>query len=106
MAKYLLEASYTAEGAKGLMKDGGSKRRAAAKTLVESLGGKMECFYFAFGKTDAVVVVDFPDGVSAAAASLAINATGAVTGRVTVLLTPEEMDHAAKKSPKYTPPGK
>jgi uncharacterized protein with GYD domain len=106
MPKYLLQASYKAEGAKGLLKDGGSKRRAAAKTLVESLGGKIDCFYFAFGETDAVVVVDFPDGVSAAAASLAINASGALTARVTVLLTPEEIDQAAKKSVKYTPPGK
>ena len=106
MPKYLLEASYLAEGAKGLLKDGGSKRRAAARTLVESLGGKIDCFYFAFGKTDVVAVVDFSDGVSAAAASLAISASGAVAGRVTVLLTPEEIDQAAKKSAKYTPPGK
>lgn len=106
MPKYLLQASYTAEGAKGLLKDGGSKRRAAAKTLVESLGGKIDCFYFAFGKTDVVAVVDFPDSVAAAAASLTISASGAVGGRVTVLLTPEEIDQAAKKSAKYTPPGK
>ena len=106
MPKYLLEASYLAEGAKGLLKDGGSKRRAAARTLVESLGGKIDCFYFAFGKTDVVAVVDMPDSVSAAAASLAISASGAVTGRVTVLLTPEEIDQAAKKTAKYTPPGK
>ena len=106
MAKYLLEASYSAEGAKGVLKDGGSKRREAAKTLVESLGGKIDCFYFAFGKSDAVVVADFPDGVSAAAASLAISASGAVSSRITVLLTPEEIDQAAKKSAKYTPPGR
>ena len=106
MPKYLLQASYTAEGAKGLLKDGGSKRRAAAKTLVESLGGKIDCFYFAFGKTDVFAVVDMPDGVSAAAASMTIAASGAVAGRVTVLLTPEEIDQAAKKSAKYTPPGK
>lgn len=106
MPKYLLQASYTAEGAKGLLKDGGSKRHAAAKTLVESLGGKIDCFYFAFGRTDVVAIADFPDGASAAAASLAISASGAVEGRVTVLLTPEEIDQAAKKSSKYTPPGK
>ena len=106
MSKYLLQASYTAEGAKGLLKDGGSKRRAAAKTLVESLGGTIDCFYFAFGKADVVAILDFPDSVSAAAASLAISASGAVTGRVTVLLTPEEIDQAAKKSAKYTLPGK
>jgi uncharacterized protein with GYD domain len=106
MPKYLLQASYTADGAKGLVKDGGSKRRAAAKTLIESLGGKIECFYFAFGKTDVVAIADFPDSVSAAAASLTLSASGAVTGQVTVLLTPEELDQATKKSGKYTPPGK
>ena len=106
MAKYLLQASYTAEGAKGLLKDGGSKRRAAAKTLVESVGGKIECMYFAFGKTDVVAIVDMPDSASAAAASLAIGASGGLTGKMTVLLTPEEIDQAAKKSIKYTPPGK
>jgi len=106
MAKYLLQGSYSAEGAKGLLKDGGSKRRAAAKTLVESLGGKIECLYFAFGKTDVVAIVDMPDSASAAAASLTIGASGALTGRMTVLLTPEEIDQATKKSAKYTPPGK
>jgi uncharacterized protein with GYD domain len=106
MPKYLLLASYTSEGTKGLLKDGGSKRRAAASTLIESLGGKIDCFYYAFGETDVVAIVDLPDSASAAAASLAINATGAVTGRVTVLLTPEEIDQAARKSVTYTPPGR
>lgn len=106
MPKYLLQVSYTADGARGVLKDGGSKRRAAASTLVESLGGKIDCFYFAFGETDVVAVVDMPDGASVAAASLAVNSTGAATGRVTVLLTPEEIDQAAKKSANYTPPGR
>jgi uncharacterized protein with GYD domain len=106
MPKYLLQASYSAEGAKGLLKDGGSKRLAAARTLVESLGGKMDCFYFAFGETDVVAVVDMPDAAAAAAASLAIGSSGAVTAHVTVLLTPEELDQAARKSASYTPPGR
>jgi uncharacterized protein with GYD domain len=106
MPKYLLQASYTAEGTKGLLKDGGVKRRAAASKLLESLGGKVDCFYFAFGDTDVVAIVDLPDGVSAAAASLAVNATGLVTSRLAVLLTPEEIDQAAKKSVAYTAPGR
>ena len=106
MAKYLLQGSYTAEGSKGLLKDGGSKRRAAAKTLIESLGGKLECIYFAFGETDVVAIVDMPDPASAAAASLTIGASGGLTGKLTVLLTPEEIDQAAKKSATYTPPGR
>jgi uncharacterized protein with GYD domain len=106
MPKYLVQASYTADGTKGLLKDGGVKRRAAASALVESLGGKVDCFYFAFGETDVVAIVDLPDGTSAAAASLAINATGLVTSRLSVLLTPEEIDQAARKSFTYTPPGR
>jgi len=106
MPKYLVQATYTAEGAKGLVKDGGSKRRAAAKSVIESVGGKLECFYYAFGKTDVYAVADFPDNISAAAVSMAISASGAVVSRLAVLLTPEEVDQAVKKSTSYTPPGR
>ena len=106
MPKYLVQATYTAEGAKGLVKDGGSKRRAAAKSVIESVGGKLECFYYAFGKTDVYAVADFPDNISAAAVSMAISASVAVVSRLAVLLTPEEVDQAAKKSISYTPPGR
>ena len=106
MPKYLLNASYSAEGSKGLMKDGGTKRVNAARTLVESLGGKLDLVYFAFGETDVVAIVDLPDHASAAAASLTIAGSGALSGKITVLLTPEEIDQAARKSPKYTPPGR
>ena len=106
MAKYLIEASYTSEGAKGLLKDGGTKRRQAAEAAIASTGGRMEAFYFAFGKNDAVILTDAPDHASVAAACIAINASGAVTTRTTVLLSPEEIDQAVKKTVKYTPPGK
>src|SRR2546428_6082872 len=106
MPKYLWEASYSAEGAKGLLKDGGSKRRKAAEEAVKAVGGKLEAFYFAFGKYDAYVIADIPDHVSVAAASLAVNASGAVAIRTTVLLTPEELDKASKKSVSYSPPGR
>jgi uncharacterized protein with GYD domain len=106
MPKYLLSASYSAEGSKGLLKDGGTKRVAAARTLVESLGGKLETLYFAFGDTDVVAIVDLPDNAAAAAASLTIAGSGALTGKMTVLLTPEEIDQAARKSGTYTPPGR
>jgi uncharacterized protein with GYD domain len=102
----MLQASYTTEGVKGLLKDGGTKRQAAAKTLIESLGGKLETFYFAFGENDAFAIADLPDASAAAAASLALSGSGAGRGRITVLLTPEELDRASKKSVKYTPPGK
>ena len=106
MQKYLIEASYTSEGAKGLLKDGGTKREKAADAAIKSTGGRMEAFYFAFGENDAVILAEAPDHASIAAACIAINASGAVTTRTTVLLTPAEIDKAVKKTVSYTPPGK
>jgi len=105
MPKFLIEANYTLEGVKGLMQEGGSKRREAARAAIKSVGGKLESFHFAFGGTDAFVIIDAPDNVSAAAASAAINATGSVKVSMVVLLTPEEMDEAVKKTVKYRGPG-
>lgn len=106
MPKYLIEASYTLDGVKGVLKDGGSKRKEAAEAAIESLGGKVEAFYFAFGDPDAVVIIDVPDNVTAAAASVAINASGAVRLKTIVLLSVEEMDEAVKKTVSYRPPGR
>ena len=106
MPKYLIQASYTPEGIRGLMKDGGSKRRAAAESAVKGVGGKLEVFYFAFGETDVYAIADVPDNASAAAISLAVSGTGAVNARTTVLMTPEEMDQATKKTINYGPPGR
>ena len=105
MPKYLFEVRYTPAGAAGLMRDGGSKRRAAAAAVVESVGGSLEAMYFAFGDRDAYAIVDLPDHAAAAAASLAVNASGATTGQLRVLLTPEDLDAASQKSVVYTPPG-
>ena len=105
MPKYLFQASYTSEGAKGIRKAGGSQRRAAVKKLIEAAGGKLEAFYFAFGKTDAIIIAELPDQASAAGISLAVGAAGAATTRTTVLITPEEIDAAAKQTVDYRPPG-
>jgi uncharacterized protein with GYD domain len=105
MAKYMIQANYLDDGVEGLMKEGGSSRRAVVEKLAGSLGGKVECMYYAFGDTDVFVILDLPDNVSAAAASLVTNASGAVATHTTVLLTPEEMDEAAKRTPAYRPPG-
>lgn len=106
MPKYLIMASYTTEGVKGLAKDGGTKRRQAAEAAIKSVGGRMEAFYFGFGEHDAYVLIDAPDNASVAAASMAVNASGAVQAKTVVLLTPEEMDQATKKSVSYQPPGR
>ena len=105
MPKYLLQASYTVEGMKGLRKEGGTARRAAAEALVKSLGGTVESFYYAFGDADIYTVVDMPDHASMTAAAHAIGASGAVTGKTIVLITPEEVDAATKKTPAYRAPG-
>jgi uncharacterized protein with GYD domain len=105
MAKFLIKASYSAEGAKGVQSGGGTARRDAVSKMAEGLGGSLESFYFAFGETDAYVVLDLPNNTSAAAASIAVNTTGGVTSEVVVLLTPEEIDSAADLSVDYRPPG-
>jgi uncharacterized protein with GYD domain len=105
MPKYLVQANYVGEGVKGLLKDGGTGRRAAVEKLFSSVGGKVEAFYYAFGETDLFVIADLPDNATAAALSLTVNAAGAATARITALLTPEEIDAAAKKTPSYRPPG-
>ncbi len=105
MPKYLLQASYTGEGIKGLRKEGGTARRAAAEQLVKSLGGTVESFYYAFGDADVYTVVDMPDHESMSAAALAIGASGVVTGKTIVLMTAEEVDAAVKKIPTYRAPG-
>ena len=105
MPIYLWQASYTAEGTKGLMKDGGSKRRAVVQKMVEQVGGRLHSFYYAFGEADVYGIAEFPDQASAVALSLAVNASGAVQLRSTVLVTPEELDAATAKSVAYRPPG-
>lgn len=105
MPKYLIEASYTQDGLKGIQSAGGSGRRDAIAKLAESAGGTLDSLYFAFGDSDVYVVVDLPDNESAAAIALTVNASGAVTTRTVVLLTPEEVDAAAKRSVDYQPPG-
>ncbi len=105
MPKYLIAACYTAAGAKGLLTEGGTKRRDAVKKVIEELGGKLEAMYFAFGDTDAFVIADLPDAATATAVSLTVGASGAVRCTTTPLITPDEVDQAAKKKLTYRAPG-
>ena len=105
MPKYLFQGSYTHEGLNGLLEEGGSKRREAAEQVLKSVGGTLEAYYFSFGDNDFYVIVEMPDNVSAAAASLVVNVSGAVNIKTVALLTPEEVDEATKKSVDYRPPG-
>jgi uncharacterized protein with GYD domain len=106
MPRYLIRASYSVEGVKGLLSKGGTARRGAVREAVVSVGGTMEGFFFAFGTDDVVILCEVPDHASAAAVSLAASAGGGLSrASTTVLLDPEEIDEAAKKSPHYVPPG-
>ena len=105
MPKYLIEARYTLDGLKGVQSAGGSSRSDAVKQLADSVGGSLESFHFAFGDSDVYVIVDLPGNEAAAAVAMTVGATGAVSTKTTVLLTPEEVDTAAKQSVDYRPPG-
>ncbi len=105
MPKFLIQASYTADGLKGLLAKGGSSRRDVVKAMAETMGGSLESFHFAFGDADAYVILDMPDNTSTAAAAMTVGASGVVSAKTVVLLTPEEVDEAAEKSVDYTPPG-
>jgi uncharacterized protein with GYD domain len=105
MSKYLVTGSYTAEGARGVLAEGGSARRAATAQLIASLGGTMEAYYFAFGSDDFYIIADMPGNAAVAAAALTAGASGAVNTRTIVLLTPEEIDAVSKLSPTYRAPG-
>jgi len=104
MPKYLTTVSYSPEGIQGLMKEGGTAHRLHVEKMLKSLGGHLEAFYFAFGESDAYVISEGPDHVTAAAISLAVM-TGAVRTKTTVLLTPVEMDQATRTQVEYQPPG-
>jgi len=106
MPKYLVRASYNADGLKGLLKDKATGRRAAVVKAVEGIGGKVESFYYAFGEDDAILILDLSDNVTAAALAVSVSASGLVRARTTPLLTIEEADQAVGKSVTYRAPGR
>jgi uncharacterized protein with GYD domain len=105
MTRYLVQARYTAEGARGLLAEGGSARRAAVEQVTRSCGGTLESMYFAYGENDLYCVLDLPDGVSMAAIAMTVRASGALESSTIPLLTVEEVDRAAGRSVDFRPPG-
>ena len=105
MPKYLIQATYTAEGLQGLIKDKASGRRAAVSRALEAIGGKTESIYYTFGDYDVILIADIPDNVSAAAMSIRVSGSGLVRTKTTPLLTVEETDRALEKTIAYRPPG-
>ncbi|MET9019937.1 GYD domain-containing protein [Actinopolymorpha sp. NPDC004070] len=105
MPKFLVQGSYTESGAKGLLDKGGSARKLAVEDISRQLGCTLEAMYFAFGSDDVYSIIEAPDNASIAALSLAVAASGTVTTKTVVLLTPEEVDAAAGKPVTFRPPG-
>jgi uncharacterized protein with GYD domain len=105
MAQYLIQFSYTPEGLKGLIQEGGSRRRDATERLVKSLGGKLVAYYFAFGDYDGIAIIEGLENVDASAVALIAGASGAVRTKTTVLMTPKEVDKAVQREGDYRPPG-
>jgi uncharacterized protein with GYD domain len=105
MPKYLIQATYTADGLKGVLQDGGTGRRQVVEGMAESVGGRVEQMYFAFGETDVYLIVDLPSNAAAAAVGLRVSASGAVRTKTVVLLTPEEIDESTRLEVAYRAPG-
>ena len=106
MAKYLVRATYSAEGSRGIIKDGGSGRRRAVQGLIESVGGTLEAFYYTFGDADLIWICDLPTPADAVAMSLAINSARGAQVKVTQLLTVDEVDEGVSKAVVYHPPNR
>jgi uncharacterized protein with GYD domain len=106
MPKYMSTGSYTVDGVKGVLKEGGTGRRKAVEAAIHAMGGRMEAYYFAFGESDVVVIAELPDNVTALALSMGIASTGTVGVKTTVLLTPEEVDQASKKTLSFRAAGR
>ena len=66
MPHYLIQGSYTADGAQGLLAEGGTARITEATGLIEALGGTLECLYFIWGTDDIIGITEMPDDASAA----------------------------------------
>jgi uncharacterized protein with GYD domain len=106
MPKYLLIASYSHDGQKGVLKEGGSARVTATEAVIKRVGGKMESYYFALGGHDVYVTAELPGNAAAVAVAATIRASGAISALETVaLMSPADIDAAVKLSPIYRPPG-
>jgi uncharacterized protein with GYD domain len=107
MPVYLTKFSYTPETWARLI-DNPEDRRQAAEEYIESVGGKLHGFWYAFGEHDGYNLWEAPDNVSMAAVALAIGGGGALSSlETTVLLTVEETMDAMRKAQevRYRPPG-
>lgn len=105
MVKYLITGSYTIEGTKGLLKDGGTRRQEMITNLIKNLGGNLESLYYTIGKDDIVAIFEVPDRKTALALSMTVTASGGANVSLTELIDPSEIDEAVNINVGYRPPG-
>jgi uncharacterized protein with GYD domain len=106
MPKFLIEASYTPEGLRGLQKDKASGRLAAVKKALKAVDAELECLYWCLGDRDAIIIAEFPNTVAASALATAISASGLVRTTTTALLSAQDMDAALAKNATYQASGR
>jgi uncharacterized protein with GYD domain len=105
MPHYLFRASYTQQGIQGVVKDGAAARNQAVQAMVDSVGGRTICQYWAFGDDDYVLIAELPDNQAAMAAAATVSASGTSSVTTTVLLQAAEVDEALTRRVIYRPPG-
>lgn len=105
MPKFLFRSHLSPDGVAGILAEGGTARREAVTSAIETLGGTVEAFYFAFGDDDSILVADLPDNETASAFALEVSVTGKVVVSTTMLITPEEVDRAREKKSGFRAPG-
>jgi uncharacterized protein with GYD domain len=105
MPKFMLQARYTADGFKGLLKDSASGRKAAVEAALKAAGGSLESLYYCFGDDDVILIADLPDNITAATIAVNVAASGLVSVKTTPLLTVAEADKALGGKVAYRAPG-
>ncbi len=105
MPKFMFHGTYTAAGAAGVLKDGGSGRLKAVEALAASVGGSVDAAYWAMGADDFYITAELPDNKAAAALSLNVAAAGAVHITTAELFSAADLDEIVGRRADYRAPG-
>lgn len=105
MARFMFKVSYSKEGMQGVIKEGAVNRKTFIEKMAAEMGGSISSFDFAFGDTDAYVIAEMEDQITAAAVATAVAASGAGSIETVVLLSADDVDRAIGKHAPYRAPG-
>jgi uncharacterized protein with GYD domain len=102
--RYLFSAAFTIDGMKNLQKQSPTAFKAGVAKFFESVGGKLESWYFDYGESTAYGFVDYPDEMAAATAQASVNAAGFARVTYRPVLSAEDADKAFARSAATRPP--